>query len=125
MAVASPALPLASTDAQAFTFSRRTVLNVQVRFYLDAAGTVPIAAGTGSRDLTATNVTPVFVERVAIHAPVENAIDGGTRAGCVGGTWYLLGLGGGLQQANIAASGGVDPGGAASYRIVVDVEATP
>lgn len=73
MATVSPALALGTTTAQSFRFSRRAVVNVQVRFYSDADGTVPIAAGSGSRDLTATNVSPTYEGRwfVLDRSPVQ------------------------------------------------------
>jgi hypothetical protein len=126
MAVASPALALATTTAQSFTFPRRTVVKIQVRFYTDAAATagneLDVADG-GSRTLTITTQTPVVSSDVtrAYSSSAVSAIENGALA-CAGATWTLFELGDGLNQLYVAATAGADPGTANSYRIWLDVE---
>jgi hypothetical protein len=125
VAQVSPPILVADATPALFNFTRRAAVNVQVRFYTDAAGTVPSDTGLGSRDLTATN-SSMFYERGRDSGyrakTLESEIDNGALMACVGGTWYEMLLGGGMQQLTLAATGGADPPGAASYRIAVDAE---
>ena len=122
--LASPALALATTTAQSFNFPTRATVKVQVRFYTDAAATSgnEIASGSGTRDLVITTTGAVHDAAGYRNYALTSAIDGGSEAGAVGGTWYPFLLADGLSQLNVAASGGANPGTANSYRIILDVE---
>lgn len=128
MSISSPALALADTTAQAFTFPRRGVVKIQIRFYTDVdatAGSEIAASGGGSRTVTISTITPSIVlplpDLTTVGMNVESAIEDGSQV-CNGATWTLFGLGDGFQQLNVSASGGADPGAANSYRIWLDVE---
>lgn len=95
---------------------------MQVRFYSDAAGQTAIAAGTGARDLVVTMQSDVYADDGYRERGLESDLDGGTLAGCVGGTYYEVLLADGAQNITVTASGGSDPGGAVTYRIIVDGE---
>lgn len=124
MALMSPPILVAAATAVTFSFSGyRSNVNVQVRFYTDAEGLVPLAIGTGSRDLTATNTSSAFQGSIVSPGTEEtfvSNIDGGTLTAAVDGTWYELGLGGSMQNITLAAAANVNPGTAVSYRIFVD-----
>jgi hypothetical protein len=120
----SPPIAVAAATAVKFTFSQyRSLVNAQVRFYTDAAGLLPLAVGTGSRDITATNTAEAFEGPFTSPGTAEtivSGINGGTIVGAVDGTWYELDLGGGMQNVTLAAAANVTPGTAVSYRIFVD-----
>lgn len=133
MAVASPALALAATDAQSFSFASRTSVLIQVRFYStatgDAGSEIPAATG-GSRTVTVSTLTKsVVTYPVGVYDPsrlyeavdVESAIDNQSKP-CAGATWTEFEFGPGLSNCTVTATAGANPGGALSYRIWVDVE---
>jgi hypothetical protein len=126
MALASPAIALADSTTQSFTFPRRVGVKVQIRFYTSATGAAgdEIAAGSGSRSVTITTTNSVVsadVARAYTKPSIVSSIENGTQT-CNGAVWTFFGLGDGLGQLNVTASGGADPGTANSYRIWLDVE---
>lgn len=125
MALMSPPILVAASTAVAFTFSQRMPsVNVQVRFFTDAEGLIELApVGTGSRDVTATNSATAFEGQFSDPGTTltfTSAINGGTLSAMVDGTWYELDLGSNMGNVIIAAAPNVTPGGAVSYRIIVD-----
>lgn len=134
MAVASPALPLVSSDPQTFEFAPRPSALIQVRFYTTATGDVgsEIAASAGGIRTLVVNTETDSVATYAVSdddpsreyqaTDVPSAIDNQTKI-CNGATWYEFAFGPGLRNCNVTASGGSDPAGAMSYRIWVNVEA--
>lgn len=127
MSLISPPILVAAATPVNFTFrERRTVVNVQVRFYTDAAGTVEMGTrGTGTRDLTATNSSSgyqgAFSNPTAI-GPFTSNINNGAIVAMVSETWYELALGGGMGQLTLVAAANVDAPGSLSYRIIADSE---
>lgn len=134
MALVGPAIPVGAPVATTFDFPQyRVAVNAQIRFFSDAAGLVPIAYGTGSATLTATNRTafvrgprtdPSFIGGVSGTA-IESGYAGGTIAGAVGGVWQEFTLGAGSTSLTITPSVIVPPGGAVTYAIVIDTEVRP
>ena len=125
MALMSPPILVAASTAVAFTFAQRqSSVNVQVRFFTDAAGLVELSPlGTGSRDVTAINTASAFEGQFADPGTVlgfTSDINGGTLAAMADGKWYELGLGAGMGNVTIAAAPNTTPGTAVSYRIIVD-----
>ena len=126
MALMSPPILVADATAVAFSFAQRVAsVNVQVRFFTDAAGLVSLSpVGTGSRDVVATNVASAFQGPFSFPETTlsgfVSAIDGGSLSAMKDGTWYELGLGSGMGNVIIAAASNVTPGGAVTYRIIVD-----
>jgi hypothetical protein len=124
--------PIAVADATPWSFqfvNFRTAVNVMVRFYTDAAGTVDVGTlGTGSRDVTATNVSAAYQGNAT--RPTETMRDiacniyNGTVTAMPDGQWREFSLGGGLGQITIAAAANVNPGGALAYRIFVEAVGT-
>lgn len=127
MALMSDPIAVADETPATFKFQNfRTAVNVQVRFYSTLAaepGDQLSPRGTGSRDLTVTNVSSAFsggsISPTAVLRDFVSDIDGGTLTGVVDGKWYELTLGGGMGQVTISAASNVD-GAAVSYRIIVD-----
>lgn len=100
-------------------------MNVQVRFFTDTEGMVPLApAGIGSRNIVATNQSVAYegnpTRSTSRLTAFQSAINNGTFAAAADATWYELGLGGGLGQVTITATANVTPGGAVTYRIFVE-----
>jgi len=127
MALMSDPIAVASSDPWAFTFSNyRSSVNVQVRFYTDLAGETEISPrGTGSRDLTATNIAPAYAGSQTNPTSVQKLtsdIFNGALAALPDGLWRELSLGGGLGQVTIVAAPNTTPPGALTYRIVVEAE---
>lgn len=125
MALMSPPILVAAATAVKFSFLQyQRSVNVQTRFYTDAAGLVPLAIGTGARDITATNTASAYEGQFADPGTTESSfvssIDGGAISAAVDGRWYELGLGGGMQNVTLTAAVNVSPGTAVSYRIFVD-----
>lgn len=125
MALMSP--PIANADATAVTFTfaqYRTSVNVQVRFYTDAAGTAEMGTrGTGTRDVTATNTSTAYEGNFAnpgTTQPFVSDIDNGTIAAMVSEEWNEISLGGGMQNVTLVATVDVDAPGSVVYRIIVD-----
>ena len=135
MSFAGPAIAVGSPVATRFNFNdRRLAVNVQIRYFSDAAGLATIAGGTGSATLTATHSAVMF--RGTRNAATDaTLIDGGavvdstfTSAAVVGavdGEWQEFALGGGTSVIVVTPSVLVTPGGAVSYSIVVDAEVRP
>ena len=124
MAVMSPPIPVASSDAQIFQFKGLVdTCNVQVRFFSDAAGTVEIAPGTGSRDITATTLVSAYEgpagRPTAVVTDVLTGLDRGTLAAAVDGVEYALDFGAGAPNVRLVVAPNVTPGGAATYRVYV------
>lgn len=126
MAMMSGPIAVASATAYKFTFSGyQTSVNVQMKFYTDAAGETALAPlGTGSRDITATTTTSAFQGSFRNPEPATQTftsnINGGSISAAVDGRWYELALGSGMQNVTLAAAANVTPGTAVSYRIIVD-----
>lgn len=128
--VLGPAIPIASPTATRCDFRAHVdAVNVQIRFFTDADGLVPIAPGTGSATLTSTSDAvayrsprsagervPVSGDRVQSHW-VSAAI-----VGAVGGTWNVMDLGAGTDTLTITPSVIVPPGGAVTYSIGFDCD---
>lgn len=121
--------PIAVASATAYKFSfagYQASVNVQVKFYTDAAGTTPLAPlGTGSRDITATNTSTAFEGQFRNPTPTQtfdSTIDDGTITGAVDGRWYEIPLGSGMQNVTLVAVANVTPGTAVSYRLIVDTQ---
>lgn len=124
MALMSPPIAVASAALVRFSFRQfRSSVNVQVVFYSDAEGTAQIAGGTGLRDVTAYNESDAFegpfTDRTAQQSFVST-IDEGTLLGMVDLRWYQLFLGAGMQNVLLSGAVNVNPGGAVTYRIVVE-----
>ena len=66
-------------------------------------------------------VVSVNVARETVDTDALSAIKDGAQT-CDGAMWVLFGLGDGLQQLNVAATAGANPGTANSYRIWLDIE---
>jgi hypothetical protein len=128
MAVMSP--PLAVADATPVNFSFRlwkSSVNVQLRFYTDADGTVEVGTrGTGQRDVTATNTTSAyegpFSDPALVVPSLVSDINGGTITNMVDGKWYEIELGSGMGQLTLAAVSDVDPVGSVTYRVIAEAE---
>ena len=125
MALLSPPILEAASTAVRFDFSQyRLAVNVQVRYYTDAAGTVEVTPlETGSRNITATNTSTGYeglFRSPGVPQTFNSNINNGTIAAAADGRWYELSLGGGLQNVTLVAAPNVPPGGAVSYRIIVD-----
>lgn len=125
MALMSPPIAVADATPVNFDFSQyRASVNVQTRFYSDAAGLVEVTPGTGSRDISATNVSTAyegdFSDPGTVIEDFVSAIDGGAIAGAVDGRWYELTLGGGLDNVTLTAAANTTPGTAVTYRVFVD-----
>lgn len=129
MAIMSPPILVAAATPINFVLRRRLVaVNIQVRFYTDADGLVEVGTrGTGSRDITATNISSafegVFGNPTRVVPNIVSDLENGTVTAMVDGKWIELLLGGaGLGQLTIAAATNTNPAGATSYRIIVDAE---
>lgn len=124
MALMSPPIAVANADVVRYEFKTyRDSVNVQVVFYSDANGTVQIAGGTGLRDITAENEAEAFEGQFADPGPEQQFLSGmekGSLLGAVDGRWYELLLGGGMQNVLLSAVANVNPGGAVTYRLIVD-----
>jgi hypothetical protein len=128
--VLGPAIPIASPTATRCDFGAHVDgVNVQIRFFADAAGLVPIAPGTGSATLTASSDAFAYRspraagERVPVAGGrVTSQWDSPTLVGAVDGRWYLRGLGGGADTLTITPSAIVPPGGAVTYAIGFDCD---
>lgn len=130
MALMSDPIPVAGATPATFKFVNfRSAVNVQVRFYttLAAAPADQLSPrGTGSRDLTATNVSSAFsggsTSPTEVLRDFTSDINNGTIVAMADGRWYELALGGGMGQITLVAAANVTPGAALSYRIIVDAE---
>ena len=132
MSYAGPAIAVGSPVATRFNFNvTRGAVNVQIRFFSDAAGLVTIAGGTGSATLTATHSATMFrgsrldPERIDAGADVDSTFNSTPIAGAVDGEWQEFALGGGTSVVVITPSVIAAPGGAVTYSIVVDAEVRP
>lgn len=125
MALMSPPIAVAASTAVSFSFGQYlSSVNVEVRFYTDAAGTAQMGTrGTGTRDLTAINTSTAY------EGPFRNPVDtqtfvsdinGGSITAAVSERSYELALGGGMQNVTITAAPNVNAPGSATYRIIVD-----
>ncbi len=129
MSFAGPAIPVGSPTSTRFNLERPlTAVNVQIRFFSDAAGLVPIAPGAGTATLTATHEatmmrgTPISPELINSGAQVLSAFSSGSIVGAAAATWQELALGGGTATVTITPSALVPPPGAVTYSIVIDTE---
>ena len=128
MALMSDPIPVADETPASFKFDNfRTAVNVQVRFYttLVAAPADQLSPrGTGSRDITATNVSSAFsggtISPTEVLRGFTSDIDGGVLSAVPDGEWHELGLGGGMGQVTLTSAVVVTPGTALSYRLIVD-----
>lgn len=128
--VLGPAIPVAAPTATRCDFRAHVDgVNIQIRFFSDAAGLVPIAPGSGSATLTATSEAFAYRsprsrgERVpAAGGRVASQWVSPAIVGAVGGVWNLLGLGGGTDTVTVTPSLIVPPGGAVSYSIGFDCD---
>ena len=124
MSIASPPQVLAFTGPLEFRFASRKAVKVQVRFYEDAAGTIEIAYGTGTRDVVATTTDLVIDLTTDYSAEIESAYAGGAKL-LTGGTWTEFEFADGAVRAAFACSGGANPAGppvALSYRVILSIE---
>lgn len=123
MALMSPPIAVADATAVRFDFSRyRDTVNVQVRFYSDAAGETELSPlGTGSRDLAITNTSTAFAGAFA-NPEVTQTFDSDvvSLAAVADGLWTEVDLGGGMNNITVTAAVDVSPGTAVTYRIIVD-----
>lgn len=130
MALMSDPIPVADATPATFKFTYfRSAVNVQVRFYTTLAAEPAdqlSPRGTGSRDLTATNVSSAFsggsTSPDEVLRNFTSDINGGSIVAMADGRWYELGLGGGMGQITLAAAANVTPGTALSYRVIVDAD---
>lgn len=129
MSFAGPAIPVGSPTSTRFNLERvHDSVNVQIRFFSDAEGLVPIAPGAGSATLTATHEatmmrgTPISPELIDSGAQVLSAFSSGAIVGAAAATWQELALGGGTATVTITPSALVLPPGAVTYSIVIDTE---
>jgi len=125
MAVMSPPILVANSDAQVFQFKGSVATcNVQVRFFSDDAGTVEIAPGTGSRDITATTLVSAYEgpagRPTAVVTDVLTDLELGTLAAAVDGVEYALDFGSGVPNVRLVAAPNTTPGGAVTYRVYVE-----
>ena len=130
MSFAGPAVPVGAPTSTRFNFERPLgSVNVQIRFFSDAAGLVPIAPGVGSATLTATHEATMFrgtfgnPERISDGVQVLSSFAGGAIVAAAAATWQELALGGGTATVSITPSVLVLPPGAVTYSIVLDTEA--
>ena len=113
--------PIDAGEASAehdFGLPGSTACEVEIRFFSDAAATVPIAFGTGARDAELRRVERVRLEDVDRTLDLESTQPSSTWS-AIGGRWQVVGLGVGAGGIKILISGGSNPVGAASLRIVV------
>ena len=128
MALMSDPILVADATPWSFAFSNyRSSVSVQVRFFTDLAGLVEVGSrGTGSRDLTAWNVSSAYsgksTKPTATLRNFTSDLTNGTITGVPDGRWTELLLDGGLGQVTIAAVANTPVGGSVTYRIIVDAE---
>jgi hypothetical protein len=128
MALMSDPIPVADETPASFKFENfRASVNVQVRFYTTLAAEPAdqlSPRGTGSRDITATNVSSAFsggtISPTSVLRGFTSDINGGALVAAADGSWYELGLGGGMGQVTLTSAAVVTPGTALSYRLIVD-----
>ena len=127
MALMSDPILVAASTPWSFAFSNyRSSVSVQVRFFTDANGLVEVGTrGTGSRDLTATSVSRAYSGRSTNPTAVLSLVSdlsSSTISALPDGQWAELLLDGGLGQVTIVAAPNVTPGGAITYRIIVEAD---
>ena len=120
MAIASAAQPVLSTTPVEFRFDNRKVVKAQIRFYSDAAGLVKIAAGTGTRSVVVTTSDLVICPDDDYTETLDSGYAGGATA-VTDGDWYEFAFADGAIRASFACSGGVDPAGAVTYRVILSI----
>jgi len=130
MALASAAVPIATVDEwQSFSINRRQIVSVQIRFYSDALGTVAIEASAGgTATLNLRTVEPVYVSPntpTSYRDTLTSNLSSGPLALAAGATWYAAGFGSGVQDLQMSANTIVPPGGALSYRLIVNEAVSP
>lgn len=127
--VSAPQLLASSTPVE-LTFTHRGAVNVQIVFYTDAAGTLPVDAGLGTATLTTTRQTvgyegdSVSPTLANVPMPVSDFV-GGVKSLVPGGTLSGFGLGGGANRIFLTATVVVGGGGATHYRLMADAGEKP
>jgi hypothetical protein len=129
MATAGPAIPILAPVATRFAFGDTLVaVNLQIRFFSDDAGLVPLAPGTGSATLTASHSSfwvrgeGFDAQRINGGALVPSTWPTAVIVAAPDGQWQERPLGGGATALIIVPSLIVAPG-AVTYSIVVDAKA--
>jgi hypothetical protein len=128
MSYAGSAVLVGAPEGTRFNFNRTLMeVNVQIRYFSDAAGLVPIASGSGSATLTVThsasmwrgtNAAPV---RIADGDNVTSTFTSAAFVAVVDGKWQPVDLGGGASTITVTPSA-LAAGAAVSYSIVVDAD---
>jgi hypothetical protein len=116
--IPSDVRPVGSSTPLVVSFTPTRSINLQLVFYADAGGTQPIAAGSGARDIEVATIDRVRYEEADIDDTLETVLPLGTWS-VDARTWELVGLGAGASSVRLTASGGSNPGGAVSYRVLV------
>jgi len=123
---ASEPIQIGDSGPEPFTFQYRAAVSLQIVFYEDAAGTVPIPPSAGgSATLSITRQCSAYtgssVNPTRVNLPVS-AIDGGVEAAVPGATLKGFALGGGAESIFAQATAVVAPGApvGVSYRLHVD-----
>lgn len=106
----------------------REHVNVQIRFFSDVDGLVPVEPGTGSATLTPTNLTPMTAGtrsapvRLSDGAAISSGyVAASTVVAAAGGVWQNIPLGAGATSVTITPTLVTHPD-APTYRIVIDTE---
>jgi hypothetical protein len=126
MALMSPPIAVGDSTEVFYEFRlRERTINVQYRFYTDTEGEVELTpAGAGLRVVTATNTSNAFEgpfsRPVDTQEDLESSINNGTLASAVDARWYEFFLGSGMSNVTISAAPDTTPGGAVTYRVIVD-----
>ena len=121
---------LASSTPVELTFTTRGAVNVQIVFYTDAAGTVPVDAGLGTATLTVTRQSVGYEGASAaptlanVPMPVSDIV-GGVKTLVPGAELQAFGLGGGANRVIATATAVVGGGGATHYRLMADAAEKP
>jgi hypothetical protein len=128
MSYAGSAVLVGAPEGTRFNFNRTLMeVNVQIRFFSDAAGLTTIAGPTGSATLTVThsasmwrgtNAAPI---RIDDGANVVSAFTSTVYTLVPDGKWQPVDLGGGASSIVVTPSV-ILSGGAVSYSIVVDAD---
>jgi hypothetical protein len=119
---ASAPIPVGDASAAVvFPIADRRSVEVQVRFYADARGTVPLSvADGGARDAVLLRVESVRLEDVDAEPEQISANAASSSWSAAGGVWQLVGVGAGAERVRVEISGGSNPVGAASLRVLVN-----
>lgn len=124
MAVMSPPIAVAAATPIRVEFANvAPSANIQYRFYSDAAGTVAIAPGTGTRDLSLFHDASAFEGSFSSPGQTlpfdDSSLENGTIVDAVDGMIYEADFGAGLSSITITAAAKTTPGSAVVYRVVV------